>query len=126
MVATGFPILGRVTAGLKTIAVEDIEGYLQFDHLMPDSNAFALRVKGDSMENAGIFEGDIIIVSPAMAWTHGDIVVALVEDMATVKRLVKDENQQWWLEPCSPKYSPIPVSDDTTIVGKVVAVIRRY
>ena len=121
-----FPILGRVQAGLPSLAVEEIEGYLDLDSLVfSDNDTFALRVKGDSMINAGIMPDDLVLVRrQAMAQT-GETVVALIEDEATVKHLRK-RNQKYFLEPANPKYEPIPMTDGISIIGKVISVVRRF
>ena len=120
------PILGRVRAGLPSLAVEEIEGYLDLDSLVfSDENTFALRVQGDSMINAGIFPDDLVLVRrQAMAQT-GEVVVALMGEEATVKTLRKN-GRQFFLEPANPKYQPIPINEDVSIVGKVVSVVRRF
>lgn len=120
------PLIGKVTAGFKTLAVEDLDGYLSLEDLFYGPNQFGLRVKGDSMEGSGILEGDIVIVNSSLDWVNGDVVVAIIEDMATVKRIRRDETGSWWLEPSNSKYSSIPLNDGVKIVGKVMAVIRRY
>jgi repressor LexA len=120
------PILGKVTAGLPSLAVEEIEGYLDLDNLVfSDNNTFALRVKGDSMINAGIFPDDLVLVRRQNVAQSGEIVVAAVGDEATVKYLNK-RGRQYFLEPANPSYKPIPVNEDVSIVGKVVSVIRRF
>jgi repressor LexA len=120
------PLMGKVTAGLKTIATEEMDGYLALEDVFSGPNQFGLRVKGDSMEGAGILEGDIVVVNSNLDWLNGDIVVAIVDDMATVKRIKKDDQGSWWLEPSNPRYNPIPLTENVKIVGKVVAVIRKY
>lgn len=117
----GVPLIGVVTAGLPILAVENIEGYLPWD---ADEACFALRVRGDSMIEAGIFDGDKIIVRPQQTADNGEIVVALLEDEATVKRL-KKQNGQVWLMPENPAYEPID-GRNAQILGKVKAVIREY
>ena len=120
------PILGAVAAGNPTLAVEDIEGYVELDDLFfSDSEIFALRVKGDSMIEAGIMPDDLVLVRRQQVAQVGDIVVALIGDEATVKRLVKKDNN-YYLEPANPCYEPIPVNEDTTLVGKVMTGIRKY
>ncbi len=116
----GVPVLGVVTAGQPILAVENIEGYLPWRE--PD--CFALRVRGDSMIEAGIFDGDKVIVRPQQTADHGDIVVALLDDSATVKRLSR-QNGEIWLLPENPAYSPID-GRNVQIIGKVRAVIREF
>ena len=99
----GVPLIGVVTAGQPILAVENIEGYLPWD---ADEGCFALRVRGDSMIEAGIFDGDKLIVRPQATADNGEIVVALLEDEATVKRLKKQKGEVW-LMPENPAYEPI-------------------
>ncbi|WP_297870265.1 transcriptional repressor LexA [uncultured Oscillibacter sp.] len=118
------PILGNVAAGNPILAEECIEDYLPFDAGGRDEEYFALRVRGESMLNAGILPGDLVVVHRQSSARHGDIVVALLEDEATVKRLSL-RNGQVWLMPENDDYSPI---DGTyaRILGKVEAVTRYY
>ena len=116
----GIPIIGVVTAGYPILAVENIEGYLT----IKEEDAFALRVKGDSMIEAGIFDGDKVIVRPQEYANHGDIVVALIEDEATVKRLFLQAGEVW-LNPENPNYKPIN-GRNAKILGVVKAVYREY
>jgi repressor LexA len=123
---TGIPILGRVAAGSPTLAVEDIEGYLEPDSLFdPADGLFALRVKGDSMVEAGIMEADIVVVRRQPKAENGDIVVALMGEEATVKRFRKLDSR-CWLIPANKSYKPIPCNSGTAILGKVTRVIRSY
>ena len=115
------PVLGVVQAGYPILAVENVEGYLPWDG---DPNCFALRVRGDSMVNAGILEGDKVVVRPQPDADNGDIVVALLEDEATVKRLWREHGAVWLL-PENPAFRPID-GREATILGKVKAVIREY
>jgi len=121
-----FPILGKVQAGLGTLAVEEIEGYLNLDHLVfSEDDTFALRVKGDSMINAGIMEDDLVLVKKQEMAQTGDTIVALVGEEATVKNLGRKGNR-YVLEPANPAYQPILIDDTVSIVGKVISVIRRF
>ncbi|MBQ7567134.1 MAG: transcriptional repressor LexA [Oscillospiraceae bacterium] len=115
------PIVGVVRAGQPILAAERIEGAIPWEG---DSGCFALRVKGDSMQNAGILQGDLVIVRPQQSAEHGDIVVALLGDEATVKRLDL-RGGEVWLMPENPNYEPID-GRDAVIVGKVKAVVREY
>lgn len=117
----GVPLIGVVTAGQPILAVENIEGYLPWEG---DKDCFALRVRGDSMIEAGIFDGDKLIVRPQSTADNGEIVVALLEDEATVKRL-KKQNGEVWLMPENPAYEPID-GRHAQILGKVRAVIREF
>lgn len=121
-----FPILGKVQAGLPSLAVEEIEGYLNLDSLVfSDDTTFALRVKGDSMIEAGIMPDDLVLVrKQAMAQT-GETIVALVEDEATVKSLQR-RGSEYYLEPANSNYQPILVDQRVSIIGKVISVVRRF
>ena len=114
------PVIGVVTAGLPILAVENQEGTIPWS----EAGCFALRVRGDSMINAGILEGDKVIVRPQQSADNGQIVVARIDDEATVKRLLR-RNGQVWLMPENDNYDPI---DGTyaEIVGIVKAVVREY
>ncbi len=121
------PILGRVTAGSPIFAEESIEGYIEFE--IPERVArydtyFALKVKGESMINAGILDGDIIIVRKTDYAENGKIVVAGIGDEATVKRFYK-ENGRYRLQPENSEMEPI-IADDVYIVGEVIASVRYY
>ena len=120
------PLLGVVTAGLPILAVEQIECYLPFsgEYISSDKDMFALRVKGESMIGAGIYDGDILFVEKTGAARNGDIVVALVEDEATVKTFQK-ENGHFRLQPENDSFEPIIV-DELIILGKVVAMMRYF
>lgn len=117
-------ILGKVTAGTPVEAIEDTEGYLHIDaDIAKNGQHFALRVKGDSMSGAGILEGDIVGVRQQQAGDDGDIVVALVDGEATVKKLRRKDGEVY-LEPANPRYKPIR-SKDIRIIGKVVYLSRK-
>lgn len=118
------PIVGNVAAGSPILAEECIEDYLTFDTGGRAEEFFALRVRGESMLNAGILPGDLVVVRRQPTANNGEIVVALLEDEATVKRLSR-RNGQIWLLPENEDYSPI---DGTyaAILGKVTAVVRWY
>ena len=115
------PVVGVVTAGQPILAVENIEGYIPWDG---QADCFALRVRGDSMINAGILSGDKVVVRPQNTAENGEIVVALLDDSATVKRFQKKGGRVWLL-PENPDYEPID-GTRATILGKVKAVIREY
>lgn len=120
------PIMGKVQAGLPALAVEEIEGYLNLDSLMfSDESTFALKVRGDSMIDAGIMPDDLVLVRKQSMAQTGETIVALVEDEATVKYLGKKQGR-YFLEPANPKYQPIPVDERVSIIGKVISVVRRY
>lgn len=121
------PVVGRVAAGkLEILAEENIEGYMDFPMMNGSmyGKLFALHVSGTSMINAGILDGDIVVVSQTSYAENGEIVVAMVEDEATVKRFYK-ENGHFRLQPENPEMEPIIV-EDVIILGKVVAVVRYY
>lgn len=122
---TSVPIVGAVTAGLPILAVEQIEGYLPYSGpVSSDKPLFALRVRGDSMINAGILDGDIIVVEKTPVASNGEIVVAMIEDEATVKRFYK-ENGHFRLQPENDDYEPIIVNE-LAILGKVVSLVRYF
>lgn len=122
---TQVPLIGTVTAGLPILAVEQIEGYVPYTGTVSrDKSLFALHVRGESMINAGIFDGDIVIVEKTPAAENGDIVVALIEDEATVKTFYK-ENGHLRLQPENDTMEPIIVKE-VIILGKVKALLRYY
>ncbi|MBQ8795014.1 MAG: transcriptional repressor LexA [Clostridia bacterium] len=119
------PIMGRVTAGLPILAVEDVEGYVPVsESVRRGRELFALRVCGESMINAGIMDGDIAIIHRTPTADNGDIVVALIEDEATVKRFFK-ENGHFRLQPENDSFEPIIV-EEIALLGKLVAIYRNY
>ena len=119
------PIMGRVTAGMPILAVEDIEGYVPVsESVRRGRELFALRVCGESMINAGILDGDIAIVHRTPVAQNGDIVVALIGDEATVKRFYKEDGH-FRLQPENDDYEPIIV-DDVVPLGKLVALYRNF
>ena len=117
------PILGTVTAGLPILAQEDTLGYVPYSG-PEQGEMFALSVRGESMINAGILDGDKVVVRPQQSADNGQIVVARIEDEATVKRLLR-KNGQVWLMPENDNYEPI---DGTyaEIIGIVRGVVREY
>lgn len=118
------PVLGTVTAGQPITAIEDIEGYINFKSRKHyDGKLFGLKVRGESMINAAILDGDTVIVEQASTAENGDIVVALVDGTdATVKRFFK-EHGHYRLQPENDTMQPI-ILDEVSIIGRVVAVIR--
>ncbi len=119
------PLLGRVAAGVPITAVELIEEYIPLsDDLVSQGETFALRVVGESMKNAGILPGDIVVCHQNKQVNNGDIVVAMLNGEATVKRFFKEQGYIV-LQPENPEFQPI-ISRDATLLGKVIAVIRRY
>ncbi len=115
------PVIGVVTAGLPILATENIESYIPWDG---DSNCFALRVRGDSMTGAGILDGDTVIIRPQHTALEGQIVVALLGEEATVKR-IHFEHNSIFLMPENPNYRPIN-GNEASILGIVKAVFRKY
>jgi repressor LexA len=122
------PIIGQVRAGSPALAQEQVEGHLAVDEdFAPWKNAFLLRVKGDSMVQAGILEGDYALVKPQSSAENGEIVVALVGEEATVKRFHRS-GKQIRLDPANDRLDPIkiaPGSAEFRILGKVVGLVRR-
>lgn len=119
------PLVGTVTAGQPILAVEEIEGYIPFrSRSLHSKDLFALRVRGESMINAGILNGDIVIIRRTPAAENGDIVVALVEDEATVKRFYKEAGH-YRLQPENDTMEPIIV-DSVSILGRVISLVREY
>jgi repressor LexA len=122
------PIVGRVKAGEPVLAIENIEGYINFDrNLVSSGDVFLLRVQGDSMIDAHIQDGDFALVKPQPNAENGEIVVALIEDEATIKRIFKKRDLVR-LEPANPKMEPIVVKKGEkkiTIVGKVIGIFRK-
>ncbi|MGN1159035.1 MAG: transcriptional repressor LexA [Lachnospiraceae bacterium] len=119
------PIVGTVAAGQPILATENIEGYFPLPvEFVPNAETFILKVKGESMINAGIFSGDQIFVEKCNSARNGDMVVALVDDSATVKTFYK-ENGHIRLQPENDDMDPIIV-DDCEILGKVFGVFRLY
>ena len=117
------PIIGQVAAGQPLLAVENIENYFPIPtEFMPNAETFMLKVKGDSMINAGIFNGDKILVQKQSDAQNGDIVVALVDDSATVKTFYK-EDRHFRLQPENDTMDPIIVNE-CSILGKVFGIMR--
>lgn len=118
------PVVGSVAAGSPILATECIEDYLTFDTNGLTGEHFALRVRGESMLYAGILPDDLVVVHQQQDARNGEIVVAMIEDEATVKTLNR-KNGKTWLMPENPDYEPID-GDRAEILGKVVAVVRKY
>ena len=120
------PVVGRVAAGEPILAVENVENYFQIPaEFMPNSQTFMLNVKGESMINAGILDGDQILVQQQSTAENGDIVVALIDDSATVKTFYKEDGY-YRLQPENDTMEPIIVKDDLKILGKVIGVFRFF
>lgn len=119
------PIVGTVAAGVPLLAVENVENYFPIPaEYMPNQDTFMLKVKGDSMVNAGILNGDCVLVQKQSTASNGDMVVALVEDSATVKTFYKEDGY-YRLQPENDYMEPIIVND-VMILGKVFGVFRFF
>ena len=124
---TRIPILGRVTAGMPILATENFDGYVDFPTVKDSGRTdglFALRVYGTSMVEAGILDGDVVIVEKTETADSGEIVVAMIEDEATVKTFYK-ENGHYRLQPENSTMQPIIV-DSVQILGRVITSLRYY
>jgi repressor LexA len=125
----GIPVLGKVAAGHPILAQENLLGHLNFTQLFGLRDRFAVQVVGDSMEKAGIQEGDYVIVQKAQDFRDGDIVVALLDGEATCKRIFRQTDGSVRLQPENDRHRPILVDatqPDFRIAGLVVGVVRRY
>lgn len=119
------PIVGRVAAGEPILAQENVENYFPIPtEFMPNNQTFLLKVKGESMINAGILDGDMVLVEQMPSASNGDMVVALIEDGATVKTFYKEEGI-FRLQPENDTMDPIIVQE-VTILGKVIGVFRFF
>lgn len=122
---TSVPLLGTVTAGMPILAVEQIEGYIPYNgRVSRDKSLFALKVRGESMLWAGILDGDIVIAEKTPSAVNGEIVVAMIEDEATVKRFYKEKGH-FRLQPENDAFEPI-ITNEVIILGKVIALYRYY
>jgi repressor LexA len=115
----GLPLVGSVAAGVMTLAEQEVEDYVE----TPFEGDFVLRVKGDSMMNAGILDGDLVVVKQQDTARNGEIVVARIEDEATVKRFFREKGHVR-LQPENDAFEPI-ISDQVHILGRVVGVLRK-
>ena len=122
------PLVGKATAGLPITAIENIEEYLSFTpgfFCSDEEDCFALHVTGDSMINAGIYDGDVVIVHQQQTAENGDIIVALINDEdTTIKRFYKEECRVR-LQPENDQYSPMYINN-VSILGKVIGSLRRF
>ena len=119
------PIVGHVAAGEPILATENIENYFPIPvEYMPNEETFMLKVKGESMINAGILDGDYVVAHKTPVAENGDIVVALLEDEATVKRFFREDGHIR-LQPENPAFQPI-ISEQVVILGRLVSLIRNY
>ena len=124
VVPAGLPLVGRVAAGQPILAEENIEGYVEVPQIAGgDEGEYVLKVQGDSMKNAGILEGDYVVVHSTETAENGDIVVALLEEEATVKRFFKEVDHVR-LQPENEALEPI-LTRDVQVLGRVVGVFRR-
>ena len=120
------PVVGRVAAGEPILAVENIENYFPIPaEFMPNSQTFMLNVRGESMINAGILDGDQILVQQQPTAENGDIVVAMIDDGATVKTFYKEDGY-YRLQPENDTMDPIIVKGELQILGKVIGVFRFF
>jgi len=119
------PVVGTVAAGRPITAIQNVEGYIPFKARgYSYGDLFALNIKGDSMINIGILDGDMVVAKQSNYADDGEIVVAMIEDEATVKRFYKREGR-FMLKPENNDYEPI-MCDEVAILGKVIACIRSY
>lgn len=125
-IAAKVPILGKIAAGSPILATESYTEYLDFHLPNPGmyGQLYALRVQGTSMIGAGIMNGDVVVINKCSTAQNGDIVVALLEDEATLKRFYKEDGR-FRLQPENPDMAPI-YTDSVSVLGKVVAVVRYY
>lgn len=119
------PIVGTVRAGIPTLAIEDIEGYYPIEKMQLRGGTFFLRVKGDSMINDAIVDGDLALIKPQQSAQNGDIVVAMINGEATLKRFHR-EHDHIRLQPRNPNMEPIiiPAGEELTIIGKAIKIVR--
>jgi len=124
---TEIPILGSVAAGRPIMAVENMDGSIKMHRslLKKGSNYFALKVKGDSMENAGIINGDLAVIEQKSMVHNGEIAVVMLEEAVTIKTFYR-ENARVRLQPENPKYSPIFCGRDVRVLGKLTSIYREY
>jgi len=119
------PLVGKVTAGQPILAIENIEENIVLPkHMLGNDDVFALHVQGESMIDAGIFDGDIVVIRRQQSAVNGEIVVAMIEDEATVKRIYYEADRVR-LQPENPTMDPI-YAPEVEVLGKVVALIRQF
>jgi repressor LexA len=123
--SNAIPVIGRVQAGEPILAIENVEGWLSFKPMDLSKKVFGLRVQGESMKDKGIMDGDLVIVRQQPNADDGDVVVARLEDSATVKTF-RRKRDGFYLEPANDRFKPIHITKDTDfqILGKVTSVIR--
>jgi len=125
-VALRIPILGHIPAGRPELIYEEVDNYFAIDELLPSSEKeiFALRIKGDSLIEKGIFEGDLAIVKKQQIASDGDIVAArLLDNNETTVKIFRNKNNSIYLEPANKNFSPI--HKEFNIIGKVIAILRK-
>jgi len=122
------PIIGTIMAGRPNLAYEEIQGYVDVDDLflgrLGFDDVFALKVKGDSMINAGIFDGDVAIIKKQAHAVNGDIVAALLDDNEVTLKRLRSRSGKYHLEAANPDYAPI--YEEFKVIGKLMTVIRKY
>ncbi len=118
------PLVGRVTAGKPILAIEQITDYIPYP-AKSSEGLFALKVSGESMKNAAILDGDIVIADKNAACKSGDIIIGMTEDSATVKRLIIKPDKTVVFMPENPDFEPI-IPEKPAVLGKVIGVFRRY
>jgi len=121
------PVVGSIRAGQPILAYEDIESHIFVDStLFPAEDAFSLKVKGDSMIEAGIFNGDYVVVKPQQTIGNGEIGIVMIDDEATVKRVLLKDKGKVTLKPENSAMDPVThKADEVKIIGKVLGVIRK-
>ena len=126
-VSLDIPILGNVAAGLPILAVENMDGSIRLPRTFLKSNEkyFALRVKGDSMEGAGILDGDTAIIEQKTMVQNGEIAVVMLDEAVTLKTFYR-ENSRVKLQPENSRYSPIYCSRDVRVLGRLAHILRSY
>ncbi len=128
--AVAVPIVGTVRAGLPTLAVEEVEDYCDTDpSWLKGEGCYYLRVKGDSMTGAHILDGDLALVRPQQSADNGEIVVALLDGEATLKRFFREPDGRIRLQAENPQYAPIRIAEgeaETIILGKLLRTVRSY
>ena len=124
----GIPIISSIAAGQPSFTYEDIEGYVNEDLYLgrlAENDVFALRVKGESMIEAGIMDGDIAIIKKQSSAANGDIVAALISETQEASlKILRYKNSRFFLEPANQNYSAI--TKEFTIIGKLITIVRKY
>ena len=118
------PIIATIPAGGADLAYEDIQGYIETRDLFPSRDVFALRVRGDSMIEAGIMQGDIAVIRKQAVAANGEIVAALLENNEVTLKRLRHRNNQTYLEAANKNYPPI--HKDFSIMGKLITILRKY